>query len=53
MRGGFARPAVSLTFELLAHATYDGEGQFPALPDLAANLKHGNAVLASFADETR
>ncbi|WP_321817563.1 MULTISPECIES: Eco57I restriction-modification methylase domain-containing protein [unclassified Paraburkholderia] len=41
-----------LTFELLAHATYDGAGQFPALPDLAANLKLGNAVLASFADDT-
>lgn len=46
---GLAR--LRLTFELLAHAGYDDEGRFSALPDFAANLKQGNAVLASIADE--
>ncbi len=46
---GLAR--LRLAFELLAHAGYDDEGRFDALPDLAANLKQGNAVLASIHEE--
>ncbi|WP_322047105.1 Eco57I restriction-modification methylase domain-containing protein [Paraburkholderia sp. J67] len=44
---GLAR--LRLVFELLAHAGYDDEGRFSVLPDLEANLRHGNAVMASIA----
>ncbi len=39
-----------LAFELLAHAAYDDAGRFATLPNLAANLRQGNAVLSRVAD---
>ncbi len=39
-----------LAFELLAHAAYDDAGRFATLPDLAANLRQGNAVLSRVID---
>lgn len=47
---GLAR--LRLAFELLAHAVYDDEGRFPALPDLEAHLKQGNAALSRIAFDT-
>ncbi|WP_027819272.1 Eco57I restriction-modification methylase domain-containing protein [Paraburkholderia bannensis] len=42
---GLAR--LRLAFELLQHVGHDNEDHLQALPDLAANLKQGNAVLAN------
>ncbi len=46
---GLAR--LRLAFELLRHVGHDNEDQLQALPDLAANLKQGNAVLANIGHE--
>lgn len=48
---GLAR--LRLAFELLAHAGYDDKGHLRALPDFAANLKLGNAVLANIGHDAQ
>ncbi|WP_322054888.1 Eco57I restriction-modification methylase domain-containing protein [Paraburkholderia bannensis] len=46
---GLAR--LRLAFELLRHAGDENDGHLQALPDLAANLKQGNAVMANIGHE--